>query len=578
MEWRRPSVADRASGGDPPARRFPGLLQTLLLNEFVPAAVLINRRDEILSVQGPVMNFLELPAGLVTKDLLHMSRQGLRAKIRAMCVRARNERRNVRDEGAYVRRGRAYVPCSITVRPVKAPNSAEEGLLVLVFEDRRDTSSATRMSRTLRNSTPLRQLEDELRATSEDLRTTKEDAEDSRHALRASHEEAVAMNEELQSANEELQSSNEELETSKEELQSLNEELITVNNQLEAKVEDLDAANEDITNLMTAAEIPIVFLDHELRIKRFTAPATNLLNLLDGDVGRPFGNLALPFADGPLVPDALRVVQTRVALERTLGTGQGRSYLLRILPYLTASDAKGGVVLTFVDITRQMEADAQLRRFAAVLRDSADAIMVSDFEGRILAWNRGAEKLYGYDEAAARQLNVSDLVPPTARERTLDATRRASRGEPVITLDTQRRTRDGRILDVSSTVALLRDAAGKPHSLAMTERDFTVTRLAEESRQLNIELEGRVTELRRREDQVRAILDATDDAVVAFDMKGRIVIINKAAERIFGFATAEVVARNVRVLLKLDERARPRIAGCAPGSRASSASSAAPTK
>ena len=89
------------------------------------------------------------------------------------------------------------------------------------------------------------------------------------------------------SVNEELQSSNEELETSKEELQSLNEELTTANTQLEGKIAELEATNNDLDNLLTSTNIATLFLDTQLRIRRFTPAATRLFSLIPSDIGRP---------------------------------------------------------------------------------------------------------------------------------------------------------------------------------------------------------------------------------------------------------------------------------------------------
>ena len=84
----------------------------------------------------------------------------------------------------------------------------------------------------------------------------------------------------MQSVNEELQSTNEELETSKEELQSLNEELATVNAELEAKVDDLSVVNNDMNNLLAGTGIGTMFVDHQLRILRYTPTAKRFINLI----------------------------------------------------------------------------------------------------------------------------------------------------------------------------------------------------------------------------------------------------------------------------------------------------------
>lgn len=111
--------------------------------------------------------------------------------------------------------------------------------------------------------TRIAALKQELRAKEEYLQTANEE-------LETSNEELKSSNEEMQSVNEELQSTNEELETSKEELQSVNEELSTVNAELQTKVADLSRANNDMNNLLAGTGIATVFVDHQLRILRFT--------------------------------------------------------------------------------------------------------------------------------------------------------------------------------------------------------------------------------------------------------------------------------------------------------------------
>ena len=108
----------------------------------------------------------------------------------------------------------------------------------------------------------------------------------------AASEETQAMNEELLSANEELQSTNEELETAKEELESSNEELTTLNDESQKRNAELSQLTDDLNNVLTGVSIPILILDLELRIRRFTPLAGKVLNLIATDVGRPFTDIA----------------------------------------------------------------------------------------------------------------------------------------------------------------------------------------------------------------------------------------------------------------------------------------------
>ncbi len=152
-------------------------------------------------------------------------------------------------------------------------------------------------------------LKQELRAKEEYLQTANEE-------LETSNEELKSSNEEMQSVNEELQSTNEELETSKEELQSVNEELATVNTELQTKVADLSRANNDMNNLLAGTGIGTVFVDHQLRILRFTPTASRIINLILSDVGRPVGHIVSNLVGyDRLVADTQAVLDTLIPKE-----------------------------------------------------------------------------------------------------------------------------------------------------------------------------------------------------------------------------------------------------------------------
>ncbi len=240
------------------------LTQKLLLADYAPAAVLINRKYEVLYFFGPTSDYLEFPTGEPTKDLTVMARQGLRIKIRAGCHRIFRGNETVAESEARVLRDGRYVPCLISVKPVTESREGE-GLLLVTFHDRKTEPTAEGPAEAetgeQEETALVKQLEYELKTSREDLQSTIEELESSNEELRASNEEVMSMNEELHSANEELQAS-------KEELQSLNEELNTVNYELQDKVTELERANNDIVNLLTGSDIATVFLDQKLQIRR----------------------------------------------------------------------------------------------------------------------------------------------------------------------------------------------------------------------------------------------------------------------------------------------------------------------
>jgi PAS domain-containing protein len=181
--------------------------------------------------------------------------------------------------------------------------------------------------------------------------------------LESANEELTAANDEMQSVNEEMQSTNEELETSKEELQSLNEELSTVNTELQTKVADLTRVNNDMNNLLAGTGIGTVFVDHQLRILRFTPAVTQIINLIQSDVGRPVAHIVsnlVNYAD--LLADAEVVLNTLIPKEVDVETRGGRWYTMRIQPYRTLDNAIEGAVITFVDVTERKRVEDELKK------------------------------------------------------------------------------------------------------------------------------------------------------------------------------------------------------------------------
>ncbi len=195
-----------------------------------------------------------------------------------------------------------------------------------------------------------------------------------------------ATNEELQSTNEELQSTNEELETSKEELQSINEELATVNAELNNKVVDLVQTNNDMNNLLAGTGIATVFVDHQLRILRFTPAATQIINLILSDVGRPVGHIVSNLTGYDLLSvDTQIVMDTLIPKEVEVQTVAGKWFTLGIRPYRTLENVIEGAVITFVDINKMKATQEALKesefRFRQFVESVPQLVWACDCDG-----------------------------------------------------------------------------------------------------------------------------------------------------------------------------------------------------
>jgi two-component system CheB/CheR fusion protein len=344
------------------ATHLTGLLEKHLLKRFAPATLIVNERGDILYIHGRTGDYLEPPTGQPRMNILEMAREGLRLELPALLRRAGAQAGEVVHEGVRVKANGDFIRVNITVSKISEPE-AVRGLLLVTFKPVSGPESPpARRSKRQRpqSSTRAQELERELQYTKESLQSTVEE-------LETSNEELKSTNEELQSTNEELQSTNEEMETSKEEMQSLNEELQTVNAQLQGKVDELAQASSDMQNLLNSTEIATIFLDNNLKIKRFTSEAKTLVKLIPSDVGRSIGDIVSTLEYGQLERDADEVLRTLAFKEKEVRTKDGDWRLMRIMPYRTIENIIDGLVITFVDInkaTKALQTALDARRYA----------------------------------------------------------------------------------------------------------------------------------------------------------------------------------------------------------------------
>jgi two-component system CheB/CheR fusion protein len=282
----------------------------------------------------------------------------------------------------------------VAIRPISQPEVLRRLLLVTFVPTGRrgDPRKAPRASALpgARGRAPS-ELVDELTYTKERLQHSLEE-------LQATNEELMSSNEELTSTNEELQSANEELETTKEEMQSMNEELQTLNTELRANLDDVAEANADLQNLMNSTEIATIFLNPDLTIKRFTPSAHRLIPIIAADVGRPLTDLVPSLAYERLIDDARDVLRTLIPCERQVQAAEGGWYTVRIMPYRTMKDTIGGLVLTFVDITRTKQAETVLTaardHFQAIVDTVGQPLIVLGADLNVVSGNRAFFRMF----------------------------------------------------------------------------------------------------------------------------------------------------------------------------------------
>ena len=338
------------------------LADGLILQHFTAPTVLVNDQGDILYISGRTGKYLEPAAGKANMNIFAMVRDGLQYKLDSAFSKALRQSEPVIVRAAMTGADNALKAVDMTLMKVETPETLR-GMVLVSFRDvTLPPKVRRRRTGTLPDSNQAEEIELELLRSREDLRTTREE-------MQTTHEELKSTNEELQSTNEELQSTNEELTTSKEEMQSMNEELQSVNSEQSNRLDEFMQVNSDMENLLNSTEVVTIFLDEHLQVRRFTAGANRLFNLIPGDVGRPLTDIVSNLNYPEMYEHVQDVLRRMISVETQVSTTDGRWVLVRIMPYRTVDKRINGVVITCSDITAAKKVEDELRGEIERLKD-----------------------------------------------------------------------------------------------------------------------------------------------------------------------------------------------------------------
>ncbi|MBI5163443.1 MAG: PAS domain-containing protein [Magnetospirillum sp.] len=360
-----PSDAARDQQAQKRAPAMGDLVRDAFIAACMPPSVAVNDDLDIQYVHGDVKQFLKIPEGAPTHSLVKVIDDVFRADLRALAYRAKGHTGACLGPLRCVQRGpESDLNVRLVVRSL--PIQAREQLMLVSWEKAEPREPLPYSQPNVDSEARTAELEQELTATREHLQTVVEE-------LETSNEELQAVNEELQAANEELQSSNEELETSNEELQATNEELTTVNQELQVRSSELAEANADLINIQDNIGFPLVVVDHELRLTRYSPQAVRLFGMLHSDIGQPITAL----------PNHLQIASLRERLRNVIFSAEPcedeihyheRILHMRIVPCRDQIGRVNGAALTFVDETEVRRARRELEDMVAILRASEEAL------------------------------------------------------------------------------------------------------------------------------------------------------------------------------------------------------------
>jgi two-component system CheB/CheR fusion protein len=510
----------------------------LLTDEYGFAAVYVDKNLEVKEAVGDYKKYLSLPEKVISLQLLKMVRPEVSASLNAALRKVVKEGVKMTINNIRLRNTDDEKGVTIFLKP-----ASKDGLYLIAFSEGNESYTRS-ISNFLPEHSPesatyVAELEDELKETRANLQLAIESLE--------------TANEELQSSNEELLSANEELQSSNEELQSLNEELHTLNTEHQLRIKELIELNDDLNNYFRSTEIAQVFVDANLRIRKFNPAAVQMINLIETDIGRPIEHISTNIKDDNLYRDILTVIKEETVREKEVELSNGRCSLMRILPYLRQDKQVDGVVISFVDITNLKEMDNIIK---GVFNASPNAILalravrqeknISNFQ--VLAANHEADQLTDKPVANYQGKLINEAFPQLLNSLQLSELIQAvTQGQPLRT--EVQLTHNGRKewyqviatkMGLEGLVMTLSNTHEKREAEEKFRRNYhELLRTKENYRKLNVQLEEKVKErtfaLSQSEERFRLIANATNDAIWDWDLVNNSIWWSDSFYRRFGF-------------------------------------------
>lgn len=501
-----------------------------ILSDYMPPGLLINGDNQIVHIFGTATDFLEFKPGRPAADFLPLLPTAFRVAVANGIKRVTVDSKPVIYSGIQWEdkegQKQAY---KITVKTANVPSPSAKFLVT--FEQ---TPTLIRSAEANPTADFSSSKDERIEVLEEQLQTTRDSLHDSILELKTA-------NEEMQGANEELIASNEELQSTNEELHSINEELYTVSSEHQRKITEMTEMTDDMENLLDSIQVDTIFLDRELKVRKFTLGIAKTFRLIPQDVGRHIDSFNHELLHDDLVGLVESVVVVKKMIEEEVQDKTGNWYLMRLLPYNSRGQVDG-VLLTLIDITKIKETEQKLAELSEVVQSSEDAIFRITPDGIIRTWNRGSEMLFSHtaNYIVGKSIHVLSLEDEgkNVMEEALELIRKGNRIEH-IQLKAVRRNGQG--VDVQMSVSPIYDSEKKLTAASIVLRDFT--------QQKNNEATS--LDAVRRRDQFLAMLSHELRNPIAAIMNALAVLRTKESTDDKDGAARRVIERQAKQLARL---------------------------
>jgi two-component system CheB/CheR fusion protein len=369
-----------------------------LTKKYSPSCIFFDKSFNILYIKGDAGKYLKFPEGMFQSNLLKMLGEGLGVLLQTMVNEIQDSDKAILIKDNLVFKDQSPLSFNLYLQKVNEADGFNDTYLIhfedTVIEIEKEIEFSKVQVSEL-NELKIKELEKSLIQNKNQLQYVVEELETS--------------NEELQASNEELMASNEELQSTNEELQSVNEELYTVNFELQDKNRELNLLYNDINNLFDSTDVGTLFLDSELKIRKFTPSLQKHFELNEKDIGRSISNFAANFKEEvrlKMIKDAALALVEIGTIEDEFKDDFGHYYIRRISPFITIDKKVDGVVITFVDVTKlknlydTLEAKEKLIEKESlynksIIENNSFYVIKTDLEGNYTYFNQYFSDMFG---------------------------------------------------------------------------------------------------------------------------------------------------------------------------------------
>jgi len=202
------------------------------------------------------------------------------------------------------------------------------------------------------------------------------------------------------------------------------------------------------------------------------------------------------------------------------------------VPLFNSEGEMTGAFNMLVDVTESKLSEVEKSKLAAIVQSSDDAIISKTLDGIITSWNDAAQKLFGYTEEEMIGQSIMKLIPKGREGEETEIIRKLKQGEKIDHFETQRLTKQGKLLEISLTISPIRDSNGFIVGASKIARDIS-------SRKQSEELNARLA----------AIVQSSDDVIIGKTLDGTVTSWNTAAEKLFGYTEEEMIGQPITKII-----------------------------